>query len=257
MQAFDTFQPLQEGNIRLAASLLLVRDGHQGPEVFMMKRPGGVDFPDLHVFPGGKLDGHDYLPDLVDGMDDAAASRALGVAAGGLRYWVAAIRECFEECGVLLAYRDGQLVRWRNDEEALRFEQYRQALMDGAMGLEDLCRREQLRLAGDQMHYFSHWLTPATVKRRFDTRFFIAAMPTDQDTLAHHWETAGDDWIRPTDALAAQAAGRWQMIAPTLITLESIEPFATVVAMLAAVQAEAHLQPLSPALQQQGMLSLR
>jgi 8-oxo-dGTP pyrophosphatase MutT (NUDIX family) len=257
MALIDAFQPLQEGNIRLAASLLLVRDSQRGPEVFMMKRPGAVDFPDLHVFPGGKLDPHDYLPELVDGMDDATASGALGVAAGGLRYWVAAIRECFEECGVLLAYRDGCLVRWRDAEEVKRFERYRQALIDGALDLGGLCRRERLRLAGDQMHYFSHWLTPATVMRRFDTRFFIAAMPADQDTLAHHWEAAGDDWIRPGDALAVHAAGHWQMIAPTLVTLQSIAPFTTVAALLSAVQTGSHLQALTPALQQQGMLSPR
>jgi 8-oxo-dGTP pyrophosphatase MutT (NUDIX family) len=250
-------EPLQQGNIRLAASLLLVREGALGPEVFMMKRPGGVDFPDLHVFPGGKLDAGDYLPDLLDGIDDATASRALGVAAGGLRYWVAAIRECFEECGVLLAHRDGALVRWRDDREAARFDAYRQQLIDGDLDMAVLCQRESLRLAGDRVAYFSHWITPPQVPRRFDTRFFITEMPADQDTLAHHWEAAGEEWVRPVDALAAHAAGDWRMISPTLITLQSIAGFADVASMLGAVATESHLLPLTEALRDQGMHTLR
>jgi len=256
MQA-PQLEPLQRDNIRLAASLLLVRDTQAGPEVFMMKRPGGVDFPDLHVFPGGKLDERDLLPDLLDGIDDGAASEALGVAGGGARYWVAAIRECFEECGVLLATRDGALVRWRDADEAGRFEGYRQELIDGSLDLATLCAREALRLAGDRVTYFSHWITPPQVPRRFDTRFFIAEMPADQDTLAHHWETAGEEWVRPADALAAHQAGRWQMISPTLVTLQSIAGYGDVASMLAAVAIEAHLQPLTESLRSQGMHDLR
>jgi len=250
-------EPLQQGNMRLAASLLLVREGVRGPEVFMMKRPGGVDFPDLHVFPGGKLDAHDFLPGLLDGVDDATANRALGVAAGGLRYWVAAIRECFEECGVMLAHRDGALVRWRDAAEAARFDAYRQQLIDGELDLATLCGREGLRLAGDRISYFSHWITPPQAPRRFDTRFFIAEMPVDQDTLAHHWEAAGEEWVRPAEALDAHAAGAWRMISPTLITLQSIADYGDVSAIFTAVANEAHLQPLTDALQGQGMHTLR
>jgi 8-oxo-dGTP pyrophosphatase MutT (NUDIX family) len=250
-------EPLQQGNIRLAATLLLVRTGARGPEVFMMKRPGSGDFPDLHVFPGGKLDERDYVPDLLDGIDDATASRALGIAAGGTRYWVAAIRECFEECGVLLATRDGALVRWRDEREALHFDGYRQQLIDGHLDLGTLCRREGLRLAGDRVAYFSHWITPPQAPRRFDTRFFIAEMPEDQDTLAHHWETAGEEWVRPRDALAAHEAGAWRMISPTLVTLQSIADYADVEDMIAAVARGAHLQPLTDDLRAQGMHTLR
>jgi 8-oxo-dGTP pyrophosphatase MutT (NUDIX family) len=250
-------EPLQQGNLRLAASLLLVRDGARGPEVFMMKRPGGVDFPDLHVFPGGKVEAGDFVPDLIDGVDEAAANGQLGVAAGGVRYWVAAIRECFEECGVLLATRAGSLVRWRDAAEAGRFDTYRQSLIDGAITFETLCRAEGLRLAGDRVAYFSHWTTPPQAPRRFDTRFFIAAMPMDQETLAHHWEMAGEEWVRPADALAAHADGAWQMISPTLVTLRSIAPYADVAAMLAAVARYAHLEPLTDTLRQQGMADLR
>lgn len=250
-------QPLTFGNMRLAATILLVRDSAGGPEVFMMQRPGGVDFPDLHVFPGGKVDEGDFVPELLEGLADADANRQLGLPAGGLRYWVAAIRECFEECGVLLAYRDGELIRWADEGEVARFNDYRQQLIEGEISMAALCRRERLRLAADRVRYFSHWITPEQAPRRFDTRFFIAAMPSNQETLAHHWEAAADEWVRPRDALAAHVHGRWQMISPTLTTLECIAGFTDIEAMLEAVAAEAHLAELTDELMRQGMHCLR
>ena len=201
-------QPLIRDNVRLAATILLVRQASSGPEVFMMQRPGSVDFPDLHVFPGGKVDEQDFLPDLVAGLDDVEASRRLGLSAGGLRYWIAAVRECFEECGVLLAYRKGQPLRLSEAAEVARFEAYREQLIDNALSLEEICRREHLRLAADRVAYFSHWITPEQAPRRFDTRFFMALMPPEQATVAHAWETVADEWVRPRDALQAGDAGR-------------------------------------------------
>ncbi|MEZ5558847.1 MAG: NUDIX hydrolase [Pseudomonadales bacterium] len=244
-------------NIRLAATILLLRDSSEGPEVFMLQRPGGGDFPDLHVFPGGKVDTQDHVPDQVRGLDDPGASVQLGLAEGGLRFWAAAIRECFEECGVLLAYRGAELVRFDDPGEAARFEDYREQLIDGSLSLETLCRLEGLTLATDQVHYFSHWITPEQAPRRFDTRFFIAAMPGGQETLAHAWETAADAWVRPVQALAAHREGRWQMISPTLTTLASIESFSRVSDILQAVRREAHLPMLTDALRSQGMHDLR
>ena len=256
MSAIGELEPLVRDNIRMAASLLLVRDRPGGPEVFMVKRPGGVDFPDLHVFPGGKLDPADHQPSLLDGVTETDADLALGVR-GGSRYWVAAIRECFEECGVLLASRDEALIRLGAETERDRFNRYRQALIDRSLDIATLCTQEGLRLAGDRVRYFSHWITPEQAPRRFDTRFFIAAMPEEQDTLAHHWETAGEEWVRPADALAAHRSGRLLMIAPTLVTLESLAACHSVVRIMAAVAAEAHLPPLTPALREQGMHTLR
>ncbi|MFW6093085.1 MAG: NUDIX hydrolase [Pseudomonadota bacterium] len=250
-------EPLERGNVRLAATIVLLRDSPSGPEVFMMKRPGRGDFPDLHVFPGGKVDEGDFVPELLDGLTEAAADRDLGIAAGGLRYWVAAIRECFEECGVLLAYRGGAVVRWRDEGEVARFGAYRQRLIDGEITMSELCRREGLRLAARRVHYFSHWVTPEAAPRRFDTRFFVAAMPEDQQTLAHRGEVADDSWVRPEDALTAGADGRWQMISPTLTTLGSLSGYADVSEVLEAVREERHLPELTPALRDQGMHPLR
>ncbi len=251
-------QPLARGNIRLAATVVLMRDSDAGIEVFMTQRPGGVDFPDLHVFPGGKVDEQDLLDEQVFGLDERTANAELGLEAGGLRYWVTAIRECFEECGVLLARRDGEFLELETEgEEARRFDAYRQQLIDGAMTMADLCGEERLILAGDCLSYFSHWLTPPTVPRRFDTRFFVARMPRAQQTAAHSWETAGEHWVTPGEALAAAAEGSWQMISPTLTTLESIARHDTVAAVFSAVAAGTHLPELTASLNEQGMQTLR
>ena len=250
-------QSLKKGNVRLAATILLVRDNDHGREVFMLQRPGGGDFPDLHVFPGGKVDAADFVPELVTDIDDLEASGMLGVEAGGLRYWVAVIRECFEECGVLLADRDGELFAPGSDREAARFEEHRHSLVAGEMDFATLCRSEGLTVRGRRAYYFSHWITPEVSPRRFDTRFFIAEMPSGQVTNGHAWETADEAWIAPHLALEHVAADRWQMISPTLITLQSILAYPDVGAMLAAVAQESHLPELTDELSHQGMHSLR
>lgn len=250
-------QPLERQNIRLAATVLLLRDTDAGVEVFMMQRPGGVDFPDLHVFPGGKVDEQDLMDGWVHGVSEAEANGLLGLAAGGLRYWITAIRECFEECGVLLARRGGRFLELDAQAEVARFDAYRQRLIDGHMTMADLCRDEDLVLAADCLLYFSHWLTPEAAPRRFDTRFFVARMPGAQDTAAHAWETAGEHWIRPREALDELAAGRWQMISPTIITLTSIAQYDSVESVFRAVAAENHLPELTTELNRQGMQRLR
>ena len=100
-------QALERDNIRLAATVMLIRDTADGLQVYMVKRPGKGAFPDLHVFPGGKVDADDFAPDVTADLDDAQASKTLGISAGGIRYWVAVVRECFEECGVLIINQAG------------------------------------------------------------------------------------------------------------------------------------------------------
>ncbi len=232
---------------------MLVRDGEAGLEVYMVQRPGRGDFPDLHVFPGGKVDEEDFAPELCHGIDDQQASKRLGIAAGGLRYWVAVARECFEECGVLLATRDGRALSFDDDATVQRFAAYREQLLAGSLSFAALCREERLQVACDRLGYFSHWITPEMAPRRFDTRFFLAAMPADQDTLAHTLETADDQWEVPARALARHGDGEWQMIDPTLRSLESLARYDTVTGALAGVQAVEHLMPLTDMLRRQGM----
>ena len=220
----------------------------------MVQRPGRGVFPNLHVFPGGKVDGADAgLSHLCRGLDDAGASAILGVPSGGLRYWVTAIRECFEECGVLLAYRRGALFEPADEAERGRFQRARNALIDGALTLPELARREELLLAADRVLYFSHWITPESAPARFDTRFFVAAMPPGQRAAGHREETAGGVWVAPAEALRRHEEGRWRMIHPTLTTLGAAARYPTVEALLAAVAAGEHLPAVDDALYAQGM----
>ena len=239
---------------RDAATVLVVRQGAADVEVFMVQRPARGDFPDLHVFPGGKVDDHDgELDHACQGLDDAKASRRLTLPGGGLRYWVTAIRECFEECGVLLAYRTGALFEPRDDAEARRFEGYRNALAASRISLGEVVDAEGLTLATDRVAYFSHWITPEMAPARFDTRFFVAVMPPNQSARGHLRETVGGDWISPTAALARFDADEWLMIFPTLTTLGMVKSYRTADALFEAVSSRRHAIEVTPELHVQGM----
>jgi 8-oxo-dGTP pyrophosphatase MutT (NUDIX family) len=228
---------------------MLVRDGREGLEVFMLRRSlEAVFVGGAYVFPGGAVDPVDRQADLEAvcvGRTDAEVSAALGLERGGLAFWVAAIRECFEEAGVLLALRDGEPVTLRDPEVAARFARHRAAVYSGERRLVELCGEEGLTLAVDRIHYFAHWITPAGSPRRFDTRFFVAPAPTEQEALHDDRETIANVWIRPADALAQREAGTLQMIAPTIRNLEAIARFDAVADLLAAAAAVEQIPDLS------------
>lgn len=253
--------PLHSNNIQLAATLVLVRDTAAGIEVYMTERPGGIDFADLHVFPGGKVAAADdeWLQDSGQrllGQNGEAANAALGEAEA-LRYWVAAIRESFEECGVLYA-RDAA-GDWLeiSAAELPRFAEYREALIEQRMTLAQLCEATGAVLDASGLLYFSHWLTPESAPRRFDTRFFLARMLPGQATAEHHREVVSGAWVAPAEALANARTGRWQLISPTRVTLESLAPFASSAALWQAVRGNRHLPTLTTALRHEGMCELR
>jgi 8-oxo-dGTP pyrophosphatase MutT (NUDIX family) len=154
-----------------SATVTLVRDGGHGLEVLMMERNlQSVFVPGNYVYPGGAVDAQDAAPDasgLCAGLDDARASARLGVASGGLAYWVAAIRESFEEAGLLLAYDPGGgIVEFIRDDVIERFLAHRRAVDEGSCTLAAIVRDEGLRIAADQLVYFSHWITPVGPPRR-------------------------------------------------------------------------------------------
>ena len=216
-------QPLQRQNIRLAATVVLMRDTASGPEVFMLQRPGGGDFPDLHDFPGGKVDDQDLLEEQVRGCTEAAANRLLGLQAGGLRYWVTAIRECFEEAGLLLAYRqDGALLDYADPEEHARIDAYRTPLHAGELTLLEICQRENLRLALDHIHFVTRVVTPPGRPRRFDTRFFMAEAPAGQTGRHDGHETVDSVWISPDAALTRHADDNFGLMSVTHRQLQDL-----------------------------------
>jgi len=208
--------------VRDAATVMLVRDGGAGLEVFMVRRSLSLVFAGgAHVFPGGAVDDVDrHSEKWCVGRNDADASAALGVASGGLAFWVAAIREGFEEAGFLLAYGpDGGLLALDEPATAERFAVHRWAVASGERTLGDVCASEGLRLAVDGMHYLSRWITPVGPPRRFDTRFFVCTAPTQQTPLHDARETIAHEWVRPEDALARNDEGDVDLMPPTLHSL--------------------------------------
>ena len=248
--------------VRPAATLMLVRDGpdelvrggpedppttgeHAGPalQVLMLRRnPRSTFAGGAYVFPGGAVDPDDgsLVADAIAGRTDGEASAILGVDAGGLAYWVAAIRECFEEAGVLVAEReDGSVVDFGDGRVAERFASYRADVVAGRLRFADLCRREGLRLPAGQVHYFAHWITPGGQPRRFDTRFFVTAMPPGQHPAHDAVETVDNRWVAPVEALAGHRIREMGLILPTIRTLSAITRFRTSRELLEAADAAA------------------
>jgi 8-oxo-dGTP pyrophosphatase MutT (NUDIX family) len=230
---------------------MLVRDGVEGLEVFMLRRNLRSDFVGgAYVFPGGGVDDHDRLDDLeavCAGRSDTEASERLGVTRGGLAFWVAAVRESFEEAGVLLAYGpDGELVRFDDPDVRARFAEHRAAVDRGERRLVEVCQRESLRLAVDTMWYFSHWITPEGPSRRYDTRFFVARAPDAQEPVHDDREVVANLWIRPQEALDRHRAGGYELIFPTLRSLVALSRFSTVDGLLGAAAATDHVPAILP-----------
>jgi 8-oxo-dGTP pyrophosphatase MutT (NUDIX family) len=241
--------------VRDAATVILVRDtdpdaGAPGVEVFMLRRNLQSDFVGgAYVFPGGAVDDADRLTDLeavCTGRCDADASHQLGLERGGLAFWVAAIRECFEEAGVLLAEAGGQPVTFADPDVDARFRLHRKAVDTRERQLVEICRDEALQLAVGSIYYFSHWVTPVGRTRRYDTRFFVARAPDGQVPLHDDGETIANLWIRPSVALADHQAGDYQLVLPTMRSLMALERFGSADEVLEAVAAIEHVPTMVP-----------
>jgi 8-oxo-dGTP pyrophosphatase MutT (NUDIX family) len=220
---------------------MLARDSDRGIEVFMLQRTTAAVFVGgFHVFPGGAVDDADRAHEVeavCDGRTDVGASDALGLESGGLAFWVAAVRECFEEAGVLLAVDpDGKTVSFDDPATAERFAADRHAVHDGTLRLVEVCRRENVRLSVGTIHYVSHWITPIGEPRRFDTRFFLARAPQSQEPLHDDGETIASLWTRPADALDRFRAGELLLLHPTIANLEFLADHDSAEAAMAAAQ---------------------
>ncbi len=214
-----------------SASILLVRDGAQGLEVFMVVRHQAIAFASgASVFPGGRVVDSDSEPELRARCDGAAALDAEALA---LR--AAAIRECFEECGVLLARTpDGPMIA---GEALAGLDEYRQALEREELSLAGLLGRHGLTLAGDALVPFGHWITPDFAPKRFDTWFYLAAAPAGQ-TPRHDGSEAVDSlWISPREALAEADAGDRMLVLATRANLMRLAESETAAAALEAAGA--------------------
>lgn len=237
---------------RLAATVMLLRDAaeadeHGTIEVLLLERSGRTPFvPGAHVFPGGAVeqrDAHPGVAGVVDGLDDVEASAILGVDAGGLAFWIAAVRECLEEAGVLLAHEaggDGDARPIGGDHPALADHvSLRADLEAGRVDLVDHLVDHGLHLQLDLVAYVAQWITPEESPRRYDTRFFAAATPPGQRASADDWEAVASRWWRPSEALTGWQTGRLHLIEPTVSSLQLLTHFTSAGEALAAFHAGA------------------
>ncbi|MGZ5235891.1 MAG: MBL fold metallo-hydrolase [Caldimonas sp.] len=218
---------------RSAATIVVVRDAEGGIEVLLSRRADGSDYTSgAWVFPGGIVDSRDRDAHAACiGLDDAAASAKLGLASGGLDFWVAAIRECFEESGLLFGRAD-DVGRLTLDGNAVaRLSAWRDLLHRRDHGIAELCAKERVHLDAGALVYLSHWLTPIGRAKRYDTRFFIAAAPTSQTAIFDGTEMVEQLWIAPTEALARSRT--LKLLTPTQKTLETIARFPDVESLMA------------------------
>ena len=212
-----------------AATVLLVRDHNSTVEVFMIKRAMKTNFGGAWVFPGGKVDSSDDIKNISKYsplLNDEEASKRLGIKSGGLIYWIACIRECFEESGILLADNEQKKIskgRFKGSDEEI-VNQYKKQLLQGKDVFLELIDKFDLTLSTNEIAYISHWITPKIEKRRYSTRFFIARCPNQ---LATHDGLEGVEsrWLEPKVALDLYKSGEFPMIMPTIKNLELIKDF--------------------------------
>ena len=234
---------------RDAATVVVVRYAGAGLEVLLLQRAERGDHNSgAWVFPGGLLDPADRAVEASTrgGLTDEQASAVLGLEHGGLAFFIAAIRECFEECGILFAQdAQGAFASLDGDEDT-QLAALRHELKDGACDLADICRRFSLRLVPERLHYIGHWVTPAGRAKRFDTRFFLAIAPARQTAMHDANETLDHVWIAPRDALSPGNARR--LMTPTRAMLELVLPFASTEALAAWASGPRQVERVLPRL---------
>ena len=220
---------------RDAATVVLLRDGATGLQVYVLRRHRGMAFAaGMYAFPGGAVDPRDA--DMSVGWSGPPAAvwgRRLRCSPDAARALVcAAVRETFEESGVLLAGPSpGAVVA---DTTGAGWERDRAALVDRSLAFADLLRERDLVLRTDLLGAWAHWITPEFEPRRYDTRFFVAALPAGQRTRDVSGEADSVAWVSPAAALAAVDTGAMAMLPPTYVTLRDLTAFGTTAEVLAA-----------------------
>jgi 8-oxo-dGTP pyrophosphatase MutT (NUDIX family) len=238
---------MTDDTLYTAATILIVRDGSQGLEVLMVERHANIGFAGgALVWPGGKIDPADFdagwleaATGLADHDTDERAAR------------VGALREAYEECGLLLATRDGAPV----GAHANSLTDMRQRVDKDASLFQPLVRGHGLTLSTNDLHPFARWIPPPALHKRFDTRFYLAKLPEGQTPVQDGTEAVDIIWIRPQDALDQLAAGTRKIIFPTARNLELLALSSSVEAAFAdlAARPQGIVQPVI----QEGVLRIR
>jgi 8-oxo-dGTP pyrophosphatase MutT (NUDIX family) len=243
-------------NPRPAATVLVLRDGPAGPEVFMVRRHEGTAFMGgAHVFPGGRVDAADADADAAwcDGIAHATSQLEGLPVSDALAFHVAASRELFEEAGVLLGrHPHGDFVSLAGAADHERLKRDRERVHEGQTTLRAVIEREGLRLALDALVLFAHWVTPPVDTRQFDTRFFMARVPPHQTPAHDDTETTHSLWVRPADAIAQAERHEIVLPPPTWTTLRELEPMASVDEALAWARRRTVVRRMPKAIEQGG-----
>lgn len=210
--------PAEPAEARPAATVVLLRDGRDGPEALLMRRHRRSGFvPGAWVFPGGRVDPADGERRLLE------RCRGLGPEPAP-PFWLAAVREAFEETGVLLARSDdGGWVPDAVTDPAV--EAIRRSLMDDEATLSDVVARLDVELDARPLVHAAHWVTPVVEPRRYDTHFFVAAIPEGRTPRPDPREMVDATWLTPAAALERFEAGSLPMVFPTVKTLASLTEF--------------------------------
>lgn len=212
-----------------SATVVLLRQGPNGLEVYLMRRSKGQSFMGgVYVFPGGKLDDDDMAPGLTDPLacvHPGESLEAIGCSSEqkAMGLCVCGVRELFEEAGVLLAYDEsGRIIDLSDPSRKARFAELRKKVHGNEVSLLEVLQSEGLRLALDRLLPYAHWITPEIRARRFSTRFFLAILPDGQSASHDEVELVEGKWFTPAAALTEAMSGNITLMPPTLKTIEEL-----------------------------------
>jgi len=228
------------GKPKQAATVILLRRAQAtGFEVFLTRRPDGMPFlGGMYCYPGGAVHKDDLAPRMIErcaGLSAKQARKIIGAQftpAQAIGLWIAAVREVFEEVGVLLAVEESGAPLILDGDRAARLAEKHAALLNKSMSFLDLLESEKLVCDLATLAYFSYWQTPAQYATRFDTRFFIAALPEGQTPLATSYEVAHSIWLTPDRAMQMFSHNELPMIFPTFAALRTLADFDTLESVL-------------------------
>jgi recombination protein RecT len=230
--------PAEPAVARPAATIVLLRDGASGMEVLLMRRNRSAGFvPGAYVFPGGRVDSTDAASEVVsalDGLTPEAAAERLSLPDAeppAVAYYLAALREAFEETGILVGLDPSGAAPPTAAEDA-DVNAVREALMLDEISFAEALARLGCRVAGHSIEYIAHWITPKPEPRRYDTRFFAARVPPGAEALADPREMTDAVWLRPAEALDRCDRGALPMVFPTIKTVEGLSRYGSVDAAL-------------------------
>ncbi len=223
----------KEAVARPAATIVLMRDGSEGMEVFMVVRHHAIDFASgALVFPGGRVDDNDFAL----AKNAALCPNPNGVDSEAMAFRLAAIRETFEECGVLFArpVHSAALIGGTALREVERT--HRAALAEGGISFDSVLTAYDLRPATDLLTHFAHWITPRNQPKRYDTHFFLAEAPAEHLAVHDGTESVDSLWITPAQAIADTVAGRFKLVFATQMNLMKLVRYKTTADAISATR---------------------